>query len=183
MQCSGADERASRAYRATVRDYRRLDVWQKAHTLALNVRRAVRDFTRKGYVSFKSQIVEAAESVPLNIVEGCGTASQKEVGRFLDMAIKSSCELEYQFQLARDYGILPQFLYELLTGDCIEVRRMLCGLRRKILDDLRRPDRRASDDKVRRNRSTADGSKADCSRLGSPRPTRGQPGEGDSISS
>ena len=74
----------------------------------------------------------AAESVPTNIVEGCGTTSQAEFARFLEISIKSSCELQYQLQLARDYGILPQRLWEHLTEATTEVRRMLCGLRAKV---------------------------------------------------
>jgi len=48
----------------------------------------------------------AAESVPFNIVEGCGGHSQKDFARFLDNSIKSSSELEYQLFLAKDYGVL-----------------------------------------------------------------------------
>lgn len=42
-------------------------------------------------------------------------------------------ELEYQLQLARDYGILPQAAWETFSKEVIDVRRMLCGLRAKVL--------------------------------------------------
>ncbi len=42
-------------------------------------------------------------------------------------------ELEYQLQLARDYGILPQATWEALSQELIDTRRMLCGLRAKVL--------------------------------------------------
>ena len=69
------------------------------------------------------------------LVEGCGAFTQKEMARFVEMSIKSTKELEYQLFLARDYGILPREDRRSLTVETIEIRRMLCGLRRKVLGD------------------------------------------------
>jgi four helix bundle protein len=78
-------------------------------------------------------MIRAAESIAFNIVEGCGARGNKEFARFLDISIKSSSELEYQLQLARDYGVLSKRDWHSLTSEVIEVRKMLCGLRRAIL--------------------------------------------------
>jgi four helix bundle protein len=75
----------------------------------------------------------AAESVVFNIVEGCGASSPKEFARFLDIAIKSTTELESQLELARDYGILSRPTWEFLSTDTMDVRKMLSGLRNKVL--------------------------------------------------
>jgi four helix bundle protein len=120
-----------------MQDYRRLRVWRKAHALALDVRRTTHRFPRTGYARLKSQVTGAAESVPFNIVEGCGSHSQKDFARFLDMSIKSSSELEYQLLLARDYGVLASDKWRLLTGETIDTRRMLCGLRAKVIESDR----------------------------------------------
>jgi len=116
-----------------MQSFRRLIVWEKAHTLALQVRAATRSFPRRGYATLISQILRSAESIPSNIVEGCGSAGPREFARYLDIAIKSSCELEYQLELARDCGVLPESTWRLRTADAVEIRRMLCGLRRKVL--------------------------------------------------
>ena len=79
--------------------------------------------------------MKTAESVPFTLVEGCGAFTQKEMARFVEMSIKSTKELEYQPFLARDYGVLPRKDWKSLTVETIEIRRMLCGLRRKILGD------------------------------------------------
>jgi four helix bundle protein len=84
-------------------------------------------------------MVRAAESIPTNIVEGCGSTSRKEFARFLDISIKSTCELEYQLQLARDCGVLPRDEWRSLSAKTIEIRRMLCGLRRRVLQADRSP--------------------------------------------
>lgn len=74
----------------------------------------------------------AAESVACNIVEGCGAVSQAELARFVEISIKSSSELQYQLELARDYGVLPQREWERLSEAIIDIRKMLCGLRAKV---------------------------------------------------
>jgi four helix bundle protein len=83
-------------------------------------------------------MVSAAESIVCNIVEGCGATSRKEFARFLDISIKSTCELEYQLQLARDCGVLATHDWRSLTAETVEVRRMLTGLRRRVLEADRR---------------------------------------------
>ena len=83
--------------------------------------------------------MKTAESVPFTLVEGCGAFTQKEMARFVEMSIKSTNELEYQLFLARDYGVLPRKDWKSLTVETIEIRRMLCGLRRRIPgDDVRK---------------------------------------------
>jgi four helix bundle protein len=76
----------------------------------------------------------ASESILFNIVEGCGSRTQKELARFLDIAIKSGFELEGQLELATDYGIIPPAESGELTKETIEIRKMLCTLRRRVVE-------------------------------------------------
>ena len=80
-------------------------------------------------------MIKAAESIVLTIVEGCGSASQREFARFLDMSLKSSTELEEELELAKDYGVLEDTRWRPLQQELIEIRRMTCGLRAKVLRD------------------------------------------------
>ena len=116
-----------------MQDYRRLLVWEKAHGLVLRVRLATEAFPKSGFASLKSQMTRSAESIAFNIVEGCGAASQREFARFLDIAIKSTMELEYQLKVALDYGLIGPTDHTALSGQTTEIRRMLYGLRRKVL--------------------------------------------------
>ena len=116
-----------------MQDFRRLLVWERAHGLVLGVRRGIRKFPRSERGSLKSQMTNAAESIAFNIVEGCGATSSKEFARFLDISIKSTSELEYQLQLAADCGLLPRRVWSPLAAETVEIRRMLCGLRRRVL--------------------------------------------------
>ena len=118
-----------------MQSFRNLEVWRRAHAHALNVRRATRSFPNHGYSRLKAQIIGAAESIPFNIVEGCGSDSNKDFARFLGISIKSSMELEAELQMARDNGILRIQEWRQLTEETIEIRRMLWGLRKRVLED------------------------------------------------
>src|SRR5687767_1857538 len=90
--------------------------------------------------SLKTQMISSAESIAFNIVEGCGAATSKEFARFLDVSIKSTGEPEYQLELATDADLLSAASCRPLGAEAIEIRRMLCALRRRVLEPPPRPD-------------------------------------------
>ena len=116
-----------------MQNFRRLHVWERAHQFALDVRNATHSFPRTGFGALKAQLIRAAESIPTNIVEGAGASSGKEFSRYLEISIKSTFEVEYQLQLARDYSILLPERWESLSNEVVEIRRMLYGLRKAVL--------------------------------------------------
>ena len=118
-----------------MQDYRKLNVWHEAHAHALDVRKATNGFPRTGFSSLKSQLTTSAESIPFNIVEGCGASTQKELARYLDISIKSSCETEYQIKLACDYGLITSEEWKPLTDHTVVIRKMLCKLRARVVAD------------------------------------------------
>jgi four helix bundle protein len=117
-----------------MRDYHRLQVWQRAFAHARAIRGVVDRFPRRGYADTKAQMRSSAESVVNNIVEGCGAESNAEFARFLSMAIKSAVELEGQLELALSYGIIADAAWARHSRETIEIRRMLHGLRKRLLE-------------------------------------------------
>ena len=117
-----------------MQDYRKLHVWRKAHAHNLNVRNLAKRFPLTGYASLKAQITSATESIAFNIVEGSAASSRKEFARFLDISIKSATETEYQLQLARDYSVVSLNEWESLADETVQIRKMLCRLRAKLLE-------------------------------------------------
>jgi four helix bundle protein len=109
-------------------------VWRRAHRFAVAIRRCTRTFPRTGYADLRSQLTRAAESIASNIVEGCGAATPKEFARYLDISIKSTSEAEYQLELAKDYGVLGTQAWARLTREATEIRKMVFGLRRAVLN-------------------------------------------------
>ena len=55
-----------------MKDFRKLQVWEKAHQLALALYQVTASFPRDETYGLVSQIRRAAASIPSNIAEGCG---------------------------------------------------------------------------------------------------------------
>lgn len=111
-----------------MRDFRKLNVWTKAHEVTLRVYGLTVDFPRDEQYGLTSQIRRAASSIPANIAEGCGREGDAELSRFLRIAMGSANELEYHLILSRDLGYLTADSYEATAGSVSEVKRMLSGL-------------------------------------------------------
>ena len=120
----------------TMQDFRNLDVWKKAHELALDVHKTLLR-TKRVDAHIRSQMSRAANSIPSNIVEGCGKDSRAELARYADISIGSASELEYWVLLARDLGQFSHTDHERLTTSTVEVRKMLFGLRKSIRNGKR----------------------------------------------
>ena len=70
-----------------------------------------------------------------NIVEGSGAESAREFGRFLEISIKSASETEYHLLSARDRQAFPDHLWQQLSGETVEIRRMTYAYRRRLLEE------------------------------------------------
>ncbi len=115
-----------------MQDFRKLKVWQKAHQFALSVYQASAGFPDEERFGLTSQVRRAAVSIPSNIAEGCGRETNAELRRFLFVAMGSASEVDYQLQLARDLHFLESAIYQSLTQDLGEIKRMLAGLTNRL---------------------------------------------------
>lgn len=112
-----------------MKDYKKLQVWEKAHELVLYVyKQVLPKFPKHEQYDLMSQTKRAAYSITLNIVEGCGRNSEKDFTHFLDMALGSAKELEYSCLLARDLEYLSNDIYENVHNKVNEVIAMLIAL-------------------------------------------------------
>ena len=120
-----------------ISDYRNLDVWKKAHSLALDMYRVSRELPTSERYGLQSQIRRSAASIAANIAEGSGRSTDRDFARSLSTAIGSACELEYQLLLGQDLGYLDEDVARPARNDVSEVRRMLKALRGylKLTDD------------------------------------------------
>jgi four helix bundle protein len=115
-----------------MKDFRDLQVWQKAHQLTLETYRATAAFPKQELYGMTSQMRRCASSVAANLAEGCGRRGNGDFHRFLCIAAGSASELEYHFLLSRDLGFLEASKYSQLSRNIVEVKRMLASLIRKV---------------------------------------------------
>ena len=118
-----------------MKDFRQLKVWEKAHQLALAIYKATKEFPKEELYGLTSQIRRASMSIPTNIAEGCGRNTDAEFARFLQIAMGSASETEYQLLLSHDLGFLNKEQYDLLNTDVTEVKRMLASLLKTLRAD------------------------------------------------
>jgi four helix bundle protein len=118
-----------------MKDFRKLNVWEKAHSLVIEIYRVTNNFPKSETFGLTSQIRRASASIPANIAEGCGRDGEADFARFLQMALGSSSELEYHLLLAHDLNMLDETFYDNLKDRVIELKRMLTSLIQKLRAD------------------------------------------------
>ena len=115
-----------------MKDFKKLKVWQKAHRITLAVYKATQNFPKEELYGLTSQIRRASSSIPANVAEGCGRGGDADFARFIQIAIGSASELKYHLLLAHDLNLLGTHLYDHLSSDVTEVKRMLTSLIKKL---------------------------------------------------
>lgn len=107
-----------------MRNYKKFSVWDRSHELVLMIYRDIAPcFPKSELFGLSSQILRAASSIPLNIVEGCGRSSEKDFAHFLDISLGSAHELEYCILLAKDLTFINKDQYLLLDEKVNGVKR------------------------------------------------------------
>ena len=108
-----------------MRDFHKLIIWQRSHQLALKIYSISKLFPKDELFGLTSQIRRAVSSIPTNIAEGCGRASNKDFAHFLQIAIGSAAEVEYELLLAHDLNYINENDYQTLTEETVAVRKMI----------------------------------------------------------
>lgn len=123
-----------------MQNFRNLRVWQKAHQVTLKAYAVSATFNRPAYFTLRDQLIRSAASMPANLAEGCGRSGDRDLRRFVRIALGSASELEYHLLLARDLGLLPDQTHEELTAAVVEVKRMLTGFAARLTEKIKSDD-------------------------------------------
>jgi four helix bundle protein len=118
-----------------MRDFRTLEVWQKAHLLSIAVYKNTMNFPADERFGLTSQIRRCCVSIEANIAEGCGRGGEQDFRRFLYIALGSASELDTELLLARDLGLMNPKSHDGLFAELRSVKAMLSALIRKIGSD------------------------------------------------
>lgn len=111
-----------------MRNYRDLEVWNKAHKLTLELYRKSCSFPKEEFYGLTSQLRRSAMSVGANLAEGCGRQTTPELARFVRIAMGSASELDYHLLLSNDFGCLQPDDYRELSQELTRIRKMLASL-------------------------------------------------------
>ena len=119
--------------RVPAQTFEDLQVWQKAHSLALSIYELTAAFPRTETYSLGSQARRAAVSVPANIAEGFRKRSRQDKARYLNIAQGSLEESRYYPILARGLGYCDPISAFAVIAD---TSRLLNAYMKAILRDI-----------------------------------------------
>ena len=108
--------------------FKDLLAWQKSLTLAKKVYQVTGNFPTEERFGVVNQMRRCAVSIPSNIAEGYGRGSDKELLRFLYVALGSSNELETQLILSLELSFMKEEDSRMLQGLNTEVNKMILSL-------------------------------------------------------
>ena len=112
--------------------YKDLEVWQAAMDLAVRIYRLTLAFPKEERYGLTSQMRRAAVSVPSNIAEGKGRASDKELIQFLCHSRGSLFEIETQLAIGERLGYSTKEECEEVRTETARVGQMINGLIRSV---------------------------------------------------
>jgi four helix bundle protein len=111
--------------------YRKLIVWQKAMQFTKVVYSLVKQIPEIEKYALTDQIRRAVVSIPSNIAEGCGRATNRDYAHFLSISRGSLYETMTQLEVAQSLGYVgPISDAESLAA---EISRMLTSLMKKYI--------------------------------------------------
>lgn len=125
--------RVSRNYRR-MRDPKRYEVWRRSIALSATVARSIPIRLARKSPGIRAQAIRASCQIPEAIAEGCGKKSDRDFARFCDNAVGSTTELQTQIVLCFEHEILTRKVAASLYRETGEIRRMLYGLIRRLLE-------------------------------------------------
>jgi four helix bundle protein len=106
----------------------KLRVFAEAEELALDVYRLTHSLPVHERYGLGEQLRRAAVSIGSNIAEGCGRGGTRDFVRFLEIALGSAEELEFQLRIAYRLGYLGESEHAEVRERALRTQRMLIRL-------------------------------------------------------
>ena len=113
--------------------FERLDVFQRAYRISLEVHKVSLTFPDIERYALADQIRRASKSVCANLAEGFAkqSLSPAEFRRFIAMALGSADEMRLWSRYCLDLGYIDEECWQVWRDEYQEVAKMLQGLLRK----------------------------------------------------
>ena len=114
-------------------NFRELEIWKRSFELVNTVYESTLQLPDNEKFGLTSQIRRCAVSIPSNIAEGCSRTSNKEIARFLEIALGSSFELETQLLITIKRKMLENKQMGSIMDELNQVQKMISAFRSHIL--------------------------------------------------
>lgn len=111
-----------------IKPHKRLDVWNKAIDLTVDIYRLSDRFPKAEIYGLTSQMRRAVVSVPSNIAEGAARQTKKEFINYLHMAQGSLSELDTQLVIANRLEYISVETFKEIENAIETISKMITGL-------------------------------------------------------
>lgn len=118
-------------------DFKHILAWQRAHAMGVALHSLSASFPRRGHAHLKAELTKAADAIAEHIVEGCGAGSKTEFAHRLERSISSANSTEHHLLSAHALGLIADDAWHKYTAETVEIRKMVFGYRKRLLDDPR----------------------------------------------
>lgn len=109
------------------------DVYKDSKILISLVLGVVRDLPREYRFELGSQVIRSAFSVSLNIAEGSGKTSDRELNRFLDIALGSAYETLAAIDILKENNLVKDAQYKEVYNKVYSMCNQLGGFKKKVV--------------------------------------------------
>jgi len=115
-----------------IKEFWDLEVWQKAHKLAIDLYIVTKNFPEDERYGLISQIRRAVVSITANIAEGFSRYHYKDKINFYYHSRGSASETQNLLLIAKDLKYLSKNKADIFIKDLNEINKMINGLVRSI---------------------------------------------------
>ena len=116
-------------------NFKELKIWHRCMNLAEEVYKAVANFPKEERYGLTAQLKSCAVSIPGNISEGAGRATNKQFRYFLEISMGSSNELQTQLELSKRFNYLTQELGDRIIDETLQVYKMILAFYNSLSSD------------------------------------------------
>ena len=106
-------------------NFRELKIWQCSMDWVEEVYKATLLFPKEEKFSLTQQLKNCAVSVPSNISEGAGRATNPQFKFFLEVAMGSCNEAQTQIELAKRFGYISADSSNNLIDEALQIYKMI----------------------------------------------------------
>jgi four helix bundle protein len=117
-------------------NFKELIVWKRVRIFIVDIYTLTKEYPADEKYDLVSQMRRASISASLNIIEGTGRSTDKQLANFLDISYGSMKEVQGCLIHSFDLGYISQNELEKFENESIELQKMLYAFREKIIKDI-----------------------------------------------
>lgn len=112
------------------------EVYKMSRSLFKDVLKIIEELPGNHKFGIGNQLSRSTSSIALNIAEGSGKSSAKDLNRYLDIALGSAYETLASLDLLREIGLLSGAEFEKLLTSINSIANQLGGFKKKLKASL-----------------------------------------------